>query len=183
MARFASHCGIIGAHPKQSRFQLPLQLGVKCLVISELTINILGVLRRHRIPLATDPHSGTGVNSRLSNNSTSNGSGSKVGRPELGQSDIDLRLTQNTCMQGTMKNLSFVAGYVRCAITRKAWVNGFHRFGFGVHPSHLPMQSWGPRGGGRLGMTEEQQSSFSHFTQQPQSVIWHLQYALHNASK
>ena len=52
MARFALRCGIIGAHPKQSRFQLPLQLGVKCLVISQLTISILGVLRRYRIPRA-----------------------------------------------------------------------------------------------------------------------------------
>ena len=31
MARFASHCGIIDAHPKQRRFQLPLQLSAKCL--------------------------------------------------------------------------------------------------------------------------------------------------------
>ena len=69
MARFASHCGIIGAHPKQSRFQLPLQLGAKCLVISQLTIGLLGILRRHCIPLATDPHTTTGVNSRSSNNS------------------------------------------------------------------------------------------------------------------
>ena len=59
MARFALHCGIIGAHPKQSRFQLPLQLGAKCLVISLLTIGILGILRRHCIPLATDPHTTT----------------------------------------------------------------------------------------------------------------------------
>ena len=56
MARFASHCGIIAAHPKQSRFQIPLQLGAKCLVISQLTMGILGILRRHCIPLATDPH-------------------------------------------------------------------------------------------------------------------------------
>ena len=42
MARFALHRGIIGAHPKQSRFQLPLQLGAKCLVISQLTISIWG---------------------------------------------------------------------------------------------------------------------------------------------
>ena len=69
MARFASHCGrIIGAHPKQSVFQLTLQLGAKCLVISELTISILGILRRHYIPLATDPHTTTGVNSRSNDN-------------------------------------------------------------------------------------------------------------------
>ena len=29
----------------------------------------------------------------------------------------------------------------------------------------------------------EVQSSFSHFTQQPQSIPWHLQYALDNASR
>ena len=164
MAQFASHCGIIGAHPKQSHFQLPLQPGAKCLVISQLTISILGILRRHYIPLATDPHTTTGVNSTSSNtsrhtrtgvisssnNSRSNSNSNKVGRPELAQPNTNLRLTQDGCMQGTMKNLTFVARHVRCAITRKACVNGVHRFGFGVHPSHLPMHRWGPWGGGRL---------------------------------
>ena len=78
MARFASHHGIIGAHPKQSRFQLPLQLGAKCLVISQLTISILGALRSHRIPLATNPHTATGANSRSSNNIRSSSSSNKV---------------------------------------------------------------------------------------------------------
>ena len=141
MAQSASHCGIIGAYPKQSRFQLPLQLGAKCLVISQLTIGILGVLRRHRIPLATHPHAATGVNNTSSNNCKSNSGSSKVGRPELAQSNTHLRLTQDRRMQDTMKNLTFTAGFVRCAITRKACVNGVHRFGFSVHPSHLPMQS------------------------------------------
>ena len=174
MAGFASHCGIIGAHPSKSRFQLPLQLRAKCLVISQLTIAFWGVLRRHRIPLVTDPHTATGVNNGSSNNSRSNSSSSKVGRPELAQSNTNLRLTQDRHMQGTSKNLTFVVGYVRCPITRKACVNRVHRFGFGVHPSHVPMQSWGPRGGGRLGTTGVQ-STFNHFTQQPQSVMWHLQ--------
>ena len=66
MARFASHCGITGAH-KHSRFQLPLQLGAKCLLIPELTIGILEILRRHCIPLGTDPHTTTGVNGRSNN--------------------------------------------------------------------------------------------------------------------
>ena len=166
MARFASHCGIIGAHPKHSRFQLPLPLGAKCakcLVISQLTISILGILRGHYIPLATDPHTTTGVNSRSSNNSRhtrtgvnnsssnnsrSNSNSSKVGRLELAQPNTNLRLTQDGRMQGTMKNLTFVARNVRRAITRKACVNGVHRFGFGVHLSHLPMYCWGPWGGG-----------------------------------
>ena len=43
---------------------------------------------------------------------------------------------------GSVASGTFVAGYVRCAITRKACVNGVHRFGFGVHPSHLPMRCW-----------------------------------------
>ena len=151
MARFASHCGIIGAHPKQSCFQLPLQLGAKCLVISQLTISILGILRRHCIPLATDPHTTTGVNSRSSNNnsrsnSRSNSKSSKVGRPELAQPNTNLRLTQDGRMQGTMKNLTFVARHVRCAITRKARVNGSTDLGSG----HLPMYRWGPWGGGQL---------------------------------
>ena len=106
MTRFASHCGIIGAHPKHSHFQLPLQLGAKCLVISQLTIRILGILRRHYIPVATDPHTTTGVdstssnnsrhtrtgvNSSSNNNSTSNNNSSKVGRPELAQPNTNLR--------------------------------------------------------------------------------------------
>ena len=165
MARFASHCGIIGAHPKQSSFQLPLQLGAKCLVISRLTISILGILRRHCIPLATDPHTTTGVNSTSSNNSRhtrtavncnssnnirSNSNSSKVGRPKLAQPNTNLRVTQDGRMQGTMKNLTFVARNVRCAITRKACVNGVHKLGFGVHLSHLPMYCWVPWSGGRL---------------------------------
>ena len=143
MAQFASHNGIVGAHPKQRRFQLPLQLGAKCLVISQLTIGILGILRRHCIPLATDPHTTTGVNSRSSNNSRhtktgvnssstnnsrsnsrSNSNSSKVGRLELAQPVTNLRLTQDGRMQGTMKNLTFVAHHVRCAITRKACGQG-----------------------------------------------------------
>ena len=64
MARFASHCAIVGAHPKQSRIQLPLQLSAKCLVISQLTISILGVLRRHHIPLETYPHIATATASQ-----------------------------------------------------------------------------------------------------------------------
>ena len=54
MARFASHSGIIGPHPKQSCFQLPLQLRAKCLVVSQLTIGILGIVRGHCLPLATE---------------------------------------------------------------------------------------------------------------------------------
>ena len=53
MARFASHGGIIGAHPKQGCFQLLLQLGAKRLVISQLTIGILGSahhLRQNHTP-------------------------------------------------------------------------------------------------------------------------------------
>ena len=148
MARFAFLRGIIGAHPKQSLFQFPLQLGATFLVTS---IGILGVTRRYRIPLATDLHTRTGVNSRSSNSSKSNNSSSKVGHPELVQSNTYLRLTQDRRMQGTMKNLTSVVGY--------------------VHPSHLPMQCWGPRGGGRLGTTEAQ-SSFNHFTQHALENAW-----------
>ena len=53
-------------------------------------------------------------------------------------------------MQSTMKNLTFVACYVRCTITKKVIVV---------------------------------QSSLRHFTLQPQSIVWHLQYALDNASR
>ena len=170
MARFASHCGIIGAHPKQSRFQLPLQLGVKCLVISQLTIGILGILRGHCIPLATNPHTTTGVNSRSSNNNSrhtrtgvnssssnnnrsnnrSNSNSRKVGRQELVQPNTNLRLTQDGRMQGTMKNLTFVARHVRCAITRKACVNGVLWIwvrGTSEPPPNVPL---GPWGGGQL---------------------------------
>ena len=64
MPPYGGHCGIMGAHPKQSRFQFPLQLEARFLVILQLTINILGILRRHYIPLAIDPHTTTGVNSK-----------------------------------------------------------------------------------------------------------------------
>ena len=148
-------------------------------------MGILGVLRRHRIPLTMDTHTATIVNIKSNNNSRSNNSSSKGGRRELAQSNTKLRWTYFTRMQGTMKNLIFVAGYVRCAITRKACCNGVHRFGFSVHPS-LPLQYSGPRGGGQLGTTEVQ-NSFSQqpasFTQQPKSVMWHLQHSLHNTSR
>ena len=83
MARFA--CAIHCVHPKYSFFQFPLQLGAKFLVISQLTIGILGVLRRHHIPPATDPCTGMGDNIHSNNNSESSSS-NKVGRPQLAQS-------------------------------------------------------------------------------------------------
>ena len=43
-----------------------------------------------------------------------------------------------------------LAPALRGAITRKACVNGVHRFGLGVHPSNRPMYCWGPWGGGQL---------------------------------
>ena len=69
---------------------------------------------------------------------------SKVGYPKLVWSYTYLRLTQDRGMEGTMKNLTFVARYVRCAITKESCVHGVHTFGFGVDPSHLPMHCWGP---------------------------------------
>ena len=104
--------------PKIVFFLSPLQLGAKFLVTSQLTISILGVLRRHCIPLAADPHTGTGVNIRNGNDNKRSNSNRKVGRPELTQSFTYLRLTQDRHMQGTMKNLTLVARYARCAITK-----------------------------------------------------------------
>ena len=106
----------------------------------------------------------------------------KVGRPIMAQPNTYFRLTQDRHMQGTRKNLTFVVGCVRCAITKKACASGVRRFGFGVHPGHLPMQCRGPGCGGRLGTTIVQ-SSFNHFTRQPQSILWHVQYALDSASR
>ena len=124
MARFAYLCGIHCAHPKDTFFQFNLQLGAKLLVISQLTISILGVLRRHHRPFATDPHTGMGANIGNSTNSKSSSSNNnKVGRPKLAQSNTYLQLTQDRRMQSTMKNLTFVARYVRCAITKKACVS------------------------------------------------------------
>ena len=55
------------------------------------------------------------------NNSKSNSNNSsKIGRPELAQSNTYLQLTLDRHMQGTMKNLIFVARYVRCAITKES---------------------------------------------------------------
>ena len=57
----------------------------------------------------------------------------------MAQTNRNLRLTHDGRMQSTMKNLTVLARHVRCAITRKACVNGVHRLGFGVHLSNLPM--------------------------------------------
>ena len=51
-----------------------------------------------------------------------------------------------------MKDLTFVAHYVRCAITKKHVLEGSADLGAGCGPSYLPMHSWGPRRGGQLGM-------------------------------
>ena len=69
--------------PNKAFFQFPLPIGAKFLVIPQVTISILGVMRRHHIPLAKDPHTGTGVNIGRSNNNKSNSSSNKVGRPKL----------------------------------------------------------------------------------------------------
>ena len=131
------HC----AHPKDSFFSFPLQLGSKLLVISQLTMSSLGVLRRHCIPLAIDSHIGEGVNISSSNSKNSSSS-SKVGRPELAQSNTYIRLTQDRHMQCTMKNLAFRARYVRCAIIKTRCVSRVRRFGFRVHLQHWPTSGW-----------------------------------------
>ena len=99
-----------------------MQLSAKCLVIFQLTISILGVLRRQHIPLPTHPHTGAGVisgigigrsgmrgigssNCSKSNNSSSSSNG---GRPELAQSYTNLGLTKDSGVEGTMKNLAGV---------------------------------------------------------------------------
>ena len=43
MPWFGCHYGIMGAHPKQNCFQIPLQLEARILVILQLTISILGI--------------------------------------------------------------------------------------------------------------------------------------------
>ena len=100
IVRLASRGGIRLASLKEIFFLLQMQLSAKCLVIFQLTISILGVLRKQRIPLPTDPHTETGVisgigigrsgmrgigssNCSKSNNSSSSSNG---GRPELAQS-------------------------------------------------------------------------------------------------
>ena len=49
MAQFAFLYGMIATHPKHSLFKFRLPLGAKFLVISQLTIRISWVLRRHRM--------------------------------------------------------------------------------------------------------------------------------------
>ena len=178
IVRLASRGGIQLASLKEIFFLFQMQLSAKCLVIFQLTIGILGVLRRQRIPLPTDPHTGTGVISGIpigrsgmhgigssncgkSNNSSSSSNG---GRPELAQSYTNLGLTQDSGMEGTMKNLTFLARYGGCAIAKKACVRGVCRFGRGVQPRHLPMHCLGPGCGGQLGTTVVQ-SSLCHLTQ------------------
>ena len=153
LVRLASRGRIQLASLKEIFFLFQMQLSAKCLVIFQLTISILGVLRRQHIPLPTDPHTGTGVisgigiarsgmrgigsgNCSKSNNSSSSSNG---GRPELAQSCTNLGLTQDSGMEGTMKNLSFLTRYGGCAIAKKACVRGVCGFGRGVQPRHLPM--------------------------------------------
>ena len=153
LVRLASRGRIQLASLKEIFFLFQMQLSAKCLVIFQLTISILGVLRRQRIPLPTDPHTGTGVisgigiarsgmrgigssNCSKSNNSSSSSS-SNGGRPELAQSYTNLGLTQDSGMEGTMKNLTFLTRYGGCAIAKKACIRGVCRFGRGV-------QLWGP---------------------------------------
>ena len=100
-------------------------------------------------------------NCSKSNNSSSSSNG---GRPDLAQSYTNLGLTQDSGMEGTMKNLTFLARYGGCAIAKKACVRGVCRFGRGVQPRHLPMHCLGPGCGGQLGTTVVQ-SSLCHLTQ------------------
>ena len=112
IVRLASRGGIQLASLKEIFFLFQMQLSAKCLVIFQLTISILGVLRRQRIPLPTDPHTGTGVisgigigrsgmsgigssNCSKSNNSSSSSS-NNVGRPALAQSYTNLGRTQDS---------------------------------------------------------------------------------------
>ena len=76
-----------------------------------------------------------------SNCSKSNNSSSNVGRPELAQSYTNLGLTQDTGMEGTMKNLTFLARYGGCAIAKKACVGGLQIWAWGTTetpPNALP---------------------------------------------
>ena len=163
MVRLASRGGIQPASLKEIFFLFQMQLSAKCLVIFQMTISILGVLRRQRIPLPTDPHTGTGVISGMgigrsgmsgigsSNCSKGNKSSSNIGRRKLAQSYTNLGLTQDSGMEGTMKNLIFLARYGGCAIAKKACVRGVCRFGRGEKPRHLPMHCLGAGCGGQLG--------------------------------
>ena len=62
--------GCIVHTPKIPIFKFACSLVQKLLVIFLLTISMLGVYRRHHIPLATNPHTGTGVISDLNNYNT-----------------------------------------------------------------------------------------------------------------
>ena len=98
LVRLASRGRIQLASLKKIFFLFQMQLSAKCLVIFQLTISILGVLRRQRIPLPTDPHTGTGVISGIgiarsgmrgigsSNCSKSNNSSSRIrSGPQVGK--------------------------------------------------------------------------------------------------
>ena len=154
LVRLASRGRIQLAFLKEIFFLFQMQLSAKCLVIFQLTIGILGVLRRQRIPLLTNPHTGTGVisgigiarsgmrgigSSNCSKSNNSSSSSSNGARRELAQSYTNLGLTQDSGMEGTMKNLTFLTRYGGCAIAKKACVRGVCRFGRGVQPRHLPM--------------------------------------------
>ena len=86
----ASQCGIQLASLKDICFLFQTQVSANFLAIFKLTISILGVLRRERIPRPTDPHTGQCVISGIgigrsgmsgigsSNSSKSNKSSSNV---------------------------------------------------------------------------------------------------------
>ena len=97
-----TYCCIHGANPKDIWFQVPLQLCAKLLAIFQLTIGILGVLRRQCVPLATDAHRGmvfiNGINSNNDNKSNSTSNNNNVGHPKLAQSCTYLRLAQDKGM-------------------------------------------------------------------------------------
>ena len=102
--RLASRGGIQLASLKEIFFLFQMQLSAKCLVIFQLTISILGVLRRQRIPLPTDPHTGTGVISgigigRSGMRGIGSSSSSNGGRPELAQSYTNLPYRESPPLQ------------------------------------------------------------------------------------
>ena len=101
LVRLASRGRIQLASLKEIFFLFQMQLFAKCLVIFQLTISILGVFRRQRIPLPTDPNTGTGVisgigiarsgmrgigSSNCSKSNNGSSSSSNKGRPELAPS-------------------------------------------------------------------------------------------------
>ena len=83
-----------------------------------------------------------GIGSSNCSKSNNSSSSSNVGRPEFAQSYTNLGLTQDSGMEGTMKNLTFLARYGGCAIAKKNVSGGSADLGVGYNRDTSQCIAW-----------------------------------------